>query len=258
KSWALFGPPLGRTWHPTIEQRNNFPEIKPLVSNPWTLLHGEAPPQSDIVAVDVPTYKGGSQTESSKTAGKKGRLQTVPVWHGTTLPATDGDIWLATGFADYERYVAAAKAGDFGRLDFAPFLPGVDVRVDENVSLFPYRSGYLSAVRTNGDVALADIKSDVSNDDWYRIASNKGVLALHELRRIVGDLQFKSAMDSFGRKHAGQRVSTAQFQAHMQEVSGKSLAEFFNTWVRQTGLPSNYPKTAAYSVMTFFREQDRT
>ena len=55
KSYALFGPPLGRTWEPTFEQRKQFPEIKPLVSNPWTILHANAPAKSDskIVAVDL-------------------------------------------------------------------------------------------------------------------------------------------------------------------------------------------------------------
>ncbi len=41
KSWAIFGPPLGRTWEPTADERKNYPEIKPLVSNPWTILNGE-------------------------------------------------------------------------------------------------------------------------------------------------------------------------------------------------------------------------
>ncbi len=31
KSWALFGPPLGRTWEPTREERTKFPEVRPLV-----------------------------------------------------------------------------------------------------------------------------------------------------------------------------------------------------------------------------------
>src|SRR5208282_787781 len=47
KSWALFGPPLGRTWEPTFEQRKMYPEIKPLVSNPWTILHANPPAKSD-------------------------------------------------------------------------------------------------------------------------------------------------------------------------------------------------------------------
>src|SRR5436853_15953 len=43
KSWCLFGPPLGRTWQPTPDERQRYPEIRPLVSNPWTVLHVQAP-----------------------------------------------------------------------------------------------------------------------------------------------------------------------------------------------------------------------
>ena len=38
KSWALFGPPLERTWMPTPEESLKFRDIVPLVSNPWTVL----------------------------------------------------------------------------------------------------------------------------------------------------------------------------------------------------------------------------
>ena len=27
KTWALFGPPLGRTWQPTADERQRFPEV---------------------------------------------------------------------------------------------------------------------------------------------------------------------------------------------------------------------------------------
>ena len=33
-----------------------------------------------------------------------------PAWHGTILPESDADIWLAAAFADYERIVAREKA----------------------------------------------------------------------------------------------------------------------------------------------------
>ncbi len=259
KSWALFGPPLGRTWMPTESEKQRFPEVKPLVSNPWTILHANAPPtppsppsqggDGGVGAIDVPSYKGPMQAVAMKKAGKKNRsLQNVPAWHGTLLPQTDGDIWLAAAFADYERIVAADKMRG----------NSADERDALALDLFAFRSTYLTAVRTSGDVALADIKSDVARDGWYRIASGKGVLALHELRRIVGDPLFEESMDSFGRKHAGQRVATAQFQAHLEQASGKSLAGFFDTWVKQTGLPGALPQTVAYSVNTFSREQDRT
>ncbi|MBI3411979.1 MAG: hypothetical protein HY040_26920 [Planctomycetes bacterium] len=110
KSYALFGPPLGRTWHPTFDQKTRYPEVKPLVSNPWTILNGAAPPSTDIVAVDVPSFKPSSIANIGKATAKRSRnLLNVPAWHGTILPESDADIWLATAFADYERIVAREK-----------------------------------------------------------------------------------------------------------------------------------------------------
>src|SRR5262249_17136934 len=42
KSWALFGPPLGRAWTPTEDDLEHCPELKPLVSNDWALLSVDA------------------------------------------------------------------------------------------------------------------------------------------------------------------------------------------------------------------------
>src|SRR5207248_6068346 len=43
KSWALYGPPLGRSWQPTEGEKSRYPEVRPMASNPWTVIHGEAP-----------------------------------------------------------------------------------------------------------------------------------------------------------------------------------------------------------------------
>jgi hypothetical protein len=233
KSWALFGPPLGRTWHPTQEQRQRFPDIKPLVSNPWTILHGNPPakPAKQIVAVDLP----GSRVTATATATKKEDVLNVPAWHGTLLPQSDADIWLAAAFADYERIVARAKAVRGGRSH-------KDLSQAERdslaVALFGPRSAYLTAARVLGDVPLADTKYDIQRDDWYRLASGKGVLVLHELRRIVGEALFDGAMDSFGREHGGKKVTTAQFQTHVEKTAGKNLAWFFDSRVKQSRLPA--------------------
>ena len=172
----------------------------------------------------------------------------APAWHGTLLPQTDGDIWLATAFADYERIVAADKTRGDSQAD----------RDALALDLNAYRSSYLTAARTAGDLALADINATVISDHWHRIASGKGVLALHALRRLVGAQIFDDAMDSFGREHAGKRVTTAQFQAHMERAADKSLASFFDSWVRQTGLPAGSNGGSVFSVTSFYRDQDHT
>jgi hypothetical protein len=230
KSWALFGPPLGRTWQPTQEQRQLYPEIKPLVSNPWTILHGNPPPAKEVVAVDVPRPTKAADAKVAKAEGKSKSLLNVPAWHGTLLPQSDGDIWLATAFADYEKIVAKDKT--------RPATLSPSDRDDLALDLFAFRSAYQTAVRASGDVPLADIKSDPATDDWYRLASGKGVLVLHELRRLLGDPVFEDMMDAFGRANAGKRVTTAQFQAHAERATGKPLGEFFDSWIKKPGLPA--------------------
>ena len=47
QTWALFGPPLGKTLAPTFEQRSNHSEVRPLVSHPWTVLTATEPRKGD-------------------------------------------------------------------------------------------------------------------------------------------------------------------------------------------------------------------
>lgn len=261
KSWAIFGPPLGRAWQPTDEERKRYPDIKPLVSNPWTVLHANAPPPAPadaIVAVDLPGADGKSKLAASPDA-KAQPLLNVPAWHGTLLPASDADLWLATAFADYQRIYAREKAarGEKGELTAAD-------RDRLALDLFAYRSSYLTAARAGKEVPLAKIRHDWARDDWYRMASGKGVLLLHELRHLLGDRIFERAMDSFGRNHAGKKVTTAQFHKHMENAAGKSLGRFFEYWHTQPGLPAlrlddNHGASAqsnggVFTVMSFFHD----
>lgn len=245
KSYALFGPPLGRTWQPTVEQRHNFPEIKPLVSNPWTILHVNPPAKSpgESVAVDLPAINSHQGAEPHRT------LLDVPAWHGTLLPATDGDIWLAAAFAEYQRYVAKEKSmrsQHDGKLTEAN-------RDELAVDLFGWQSAYGCAVRKCGDTPLTQIKSDLTSDDWYRIASGKGVLALHALRGCLGDSLFEETMDSFGRKHAGKKVTTGDFQAHIAKT-GKPFDAFVRV-LHSNPLPAGAP---VYAITSFHSEQEHT
>ena len=81
-----------------------------------------------------------NKTEDSRRRGQVHPLLNVPAWHGTILPATDGDIWLAVAFAEYERYVAKEKAmknRNDGKLTQAnrDELGGRSVRLAKRLSL---------------------------------------------------------------------------------------------------------------------------
>ena len=67
KTWARFGPPLGRTWEPTPRERAGQPAIRPLVGNDWTLLTAEAPSPSGAHAhVKPPSSWPVGDTEEGK------------------------------------------------------------------------------------------------------------------------------------------------------------------------------------------------
>jgi hypothetical protein len=209
QSWAVFGPPTGKTRTPTSSEKKRFPEIKALERQEWTLLGVTPPaPHADNVRTD-----------------KKAAPDVDVVWRGTLLPASDGDIWLALAFADYHAIVAAEKRraakGEKSKLQAA---------------FTDLRKQYAAASKS-GEPALADVKQTPASDAWYQLAAAKGTLLLHQLRTEVGADVFDKAMDDFGLKHGGQRVSSQQFQQHMEAATGRSLSAFFGYWLREKGLP---------------------
>jgi hypothetical protein len=241
KSWALFGPPLGRSWQPTREEQEKYPEVRPLVSNPWAVLHGGAPSRTvpqGAAALDLP----GSELRARRQAAGDGDVEerpeddrpviSAPAWRGTLLPQSDADVWLATAFANYERVVNAEKVlrqrGSERRL-----TPAQRDRVA--TMLFGSRSSYLAAARAAADVPLLETRADVARDEWIRVAAGKGVLVLSELRALLGEKSFTELMDSFGHEHGGKEVTTAEFVAHLEKAAPPG---FFDYWLKYTGLPT--------------------
>jgi hypothetical protein len=226
ETWAMYGPPTGGTWNPRKDENEKYPEIKPLVANPWTILGTTAPQPG--AGHEAPTVAGVAPEPKAKGKRGGGGTNTAPAWHGTLLPQSDGDIWLAMAFADYERLVAtehaALRRGDTPEVARA--------KLDQSVA--DLRN---SVANNKLDVSLADLKLSTTSDDWYNLAANKGVLLLHELRTQVGAALFDKAMDEFGMRFGGQRVSSRQFRAHFEQATGRSLDGFFAVWLREKGLP---------------------
>ncbi len=233
KTWALFGPPLGKPWEPSELERKNYPEIRPLIPNPWTILHTQPPAEtrSEAVAVDL-------SSPAERQPQERGRRRdrdplTVAAWHGTVLPKTEADSWLAAAFADYERFVARDVAlherAKNGKLSVAD-------RDALAAALGGYRSRYLAAARAAGESPLAQTKV-TPGDEWYSVAAGKGVLVLNELRRSLGSERFCTLMETFGRTHAGKEVTAAEFVEHVARETGQKQDAFFAYWLDRPGLP---------------------
>ncbi len=221
KTWALFGPPLGRTWQPTQEERRLYPEIRPLASNPWTVLHAGPPAKTrELVAADL------GRPDDKKDTADDDRPST-PAWRGTLLPAGDADLWLTSAFSAYEHLVSQEKAGR-----------GAAARERLGLALFARRADYQLGARALADVPLDRTRAELRQDHWHRVAAGKGVLALHTLRQRLGDAAFADAMDGFGRAHAGKPATAERFREHLEKTTGKPLGDFFGYWARKPGLPS--------------------
>jgi hypothetical protein len=237
KTWAVFGPPLGKTWMPTNDEIKKYKEIRPLVSNPWTILGPgvEVPASEGAQPVDLPDPAGDQLIAMvSDDKDKDSDPPSRAAWHGTILPAGDGDIWLASAFAEYEKMVGAERGYAAAQRSRCLCADDYDKVAS---SLFAARARYFAGVRSGGDVALNAVHADVASDGWYKVASGKGVLVLAELRRTMGDEKFLDFMDEFGRAHAGAPASTSEFASAAGKAAGRNLAPFFEYWTGRTGLP---------------------
>lgn len=239
QTWALFGPPLGKTWEPTKTERERFGSfIRPLVSNPWTVLRTE-PPAANGTVVATADIREKVHSEP----GDESERHTVAAWNGTILPKSDADTWLAAGFAEYERIVALEKALAAGK--------GGDLSAAAKdrlaVAFNEARTRYLPAARAETEEPL-DRTRPRPGDEWYRAATGKGILALHELREAIGMEKFVGVMDSFGRTNAGKEVTAAAFAEHVARETGQKWDDFFAYWLTKPGLPDLKLERAAAEV----------
>lgn len=283
KTWALFGPPLGRTWDATPHELKEYDDIQALVANDWTLLTALPPPGvlapaatlTAATTAKVPGTTNASGTPQVPAAAKvpepvavdlspkakpkesaEGSHRPVtlpPAWHGTLLPAADADLWLAAGFSNFEKIVAQEKLllskAKEGRLS-EDDLDQLAVR------LFAHRSHWFAATKRLGrDVPLLETVSDPARNEWFDIAAGKGTLLLAELRQRLGAAPFEKLMDEFGRAHGGKTVSTDQFLKHVHAAAASAANGLFDPWLK--GSPQGAP-AGGWAVDSFEVEPEQT
>ena len=235
RSWGCFGPPVGNIRLPEFGDRQKFPEIRPLVVNPWTILHS-LPPAEELAAPD----HLAADLHDPETGKYPGRLQESDepphshLWHGTLLPAEDADIWLANGFAFYEGLAMREKYLAEKTLESGINIRGLD---DFATELSNFRCTYELGARSRDELPLSKLRVSYHDVVWNQISSGKGVLLLHSLRGLVGGEKFDTLMEEFGQANAGKPVSAKQFQAFIEKGTGRSWTAFFDAWLDHTGLP---------------------
>jgi aminopeptidase N len=78
-----------------------------------------------------------------------------------------------------------------------------------------------------------------AQEDLFSLAVyNRGAMTLHALRTAVGDDVFAQIVRDWVSSQAGQAVTTADFIALAEQVSGQQLDDLFQTWLFTPGKPA--------------------
>ncbi|HHU08654.1 MAG TPA: M1 family metallopeptidase [Intrasporangiaceae bacterium] len=138
-------------------------------------------------------------------------------WWGNSVTAGQArDIWLHEGFACYAEWL------------WSPL--GTGVPTQQRVE---HHWNRLAALPQ--DLVVTDPGAKHLFDDRVY---KRGALTLAAVRAELGDDRFFSLLRTWGARHAHSVVSTADFEALVAEIAGRSLTGLFDAWLRSPALPA--------------------
>ena len=139
-------------------------------------------------------------------------------WYGDSLTlAAWKHIWLNEGFATYAEWLWSEHEGQ--------------ATVQESFE------GLYSAIPED-DPFWSVVIGDPTPEFLFDFAVyGRGAMTLQQLRLAVGDDDFFEILQRWAKSRAGQNVTTGQFIALAERVSGEDLDELFDTWLFTPGKP---------------------
>ncbi|SDY32949.1 Peptidase family M1 [Amycolatopsis xylanica] len=84
----------------------------------------------------------------------------------------------------------------------------------------------------------ADKLYDMGRENLFRAVYDKGPLAIHALRRTVGDDTFFQLLKTWVAEHRDGTATTQDFQRLAERLSHKNLQPFFDAWFYHVGRPA--------------------
>jgi aminopeptidase N len=138
-------------------------------------------------------------------------------WYGNSVSVTEWkDICLNECFASYAQWLwDEAKSG---------------VNLDDQ---------YRTAVARSTDRFWSGKLYDMGVGNEFSAVYDKGPMALHALRRLIGEDAFNRILQEWPTKYRDGNASWPEFEKFAQEVAGKDLTAFFEAWFRDDTQPAD-------------------
>ncbi|WP_412734749.1 M1 family metallopeptidase [Krasilnikovia sp. MM14-A1259] len=137
-------------------------------------------------------------------------------WFGNSLTVADWrHIWLNEGFATYAEWLWSGVCGELPTDALATHW-------------------YARVAARPMDVIVANPGIDRMFDP---LVYKRGALALHAVRKTIGDEAFFALLRSWIAEHRHATVTTEQFREHAQRFARESLDGLFTAWLDRPALP---------------------
>jgi aminopeptidase N len=139
-------------------------------------------------------------------------------WYGDSVSVRQWkDIWLNEGFATYASWLWSEKEGEGTAQELA----------DETYASYPADDEFWTV--KPGDPG--------PENQFHGAVYDRGAMALQALRNEIGDKKFFAVLKGWPTERAQGNARVGEFVAYAEKVSGKPLADLFDTWLYEPSRP---------------------